>query len=452
MSIKIDTTKTCGKIKPMHAVNNGPVLSVRSLGNAEDYALLNIPYARNHDAAFCSSYGGYHTVDVAVIFPDFDADENDPASYDFPITDKYVRETFGNGTKMFYRLGAKIEHEVRKYNVNPPKDFSKWARICEHIIRHYTEGWADGYRFDLEYWEIWNEPDLIPQCWTGTYGEFFELYATASTYLKKCFPHLKIGGPALTFHPCIKGADPEKGLPAFNYEEEFLKYIKAHGAPLDFYSWHGYSTDPKTYSRMAREVRETVDSFGYTDAELILDEWNYVKGWSGDDMMTSYRTMINEKGAAFIAASFIEAQHSPMTMFMYYDARPSNYNGLWNNLYDRHKGFYAFYAFGQLYKMGTEIASECTDGNVYVLSSTDENGKIGILISAFNDDDTADDITVMPEISGLCGEYTAVFTLTDRDHDGAEMRREITNASAYAPKIGLMRNSVLYIELTKNAQ
>ncbi len=28
----------------------------------------------------------------------------------------------------------------------PPKDFKKWAVICEHIIRHYDENWANGYQ------------------------------------------------------------------------------------------------------------------------------------------------------------------------------------------------------------------------------------------------------------------------------------------------------------------
>ena len=41
------------------------------------------------------------------------------------------------GTKVFYRLGHRIEHEVKKYGTLPPKDFKKWAVICEHIIRHY---------------------------------------------------------------------------------------------------------------------------------------------------------------------------------------------------------------------------------------------------------------------------------------------------------------------------
>ncbi len=79
------------------------------------------------------------------------------------------------GAKVFYRLGSKIEHWRKKHNTIPPKDFKKWAVICEHIIRHYTEGWANGFYMDIEYWEIWNEPD-IPLAhkpnWSGTDEEW----------------------------------------------------------------------------------------------------------------------------------------------------------------------------------------------------------------------------------------------------------------------------------------
>ena len=75
------------------------------------------------------------------------------------------------GTKVFFRLGQTIEHGPKKYGALPPKDFAKWARICEHVIRHYNEGWgvdkewttlnvAWSNQFNIVYWEIWNEPDL----------------------------------------------------------------------------------------------------------------------------------------------------------------------------------------------------------------------------------------------------------------------------------------------------
>ena len=131
--LNIDLTKTAGKIKPMNAVNNGPVGGeARDSGNFMLYKEAEIPYARNHDAAFYSDYGGEFTVDVHNIFRNFDADENDPSSYIFEPTDKYIKMTAAAGTETFYRLGSKIEHGF-KYGTYPPKDFLKWAKICEHI-------------------------------------------------------------------------------------------------------------------------------------------------------------------------------------------------------------------------------------------------------------------------------------------------------------------------------
>lgn len=147
-SIRFNTETKIGSIKPMHAVNNGPSEWFGN-SNFEYYKAAGIPYARNHDASFFSSYGGSHTVDISAVFPDFEADVSDPASYDFPCTDKYVEECFKVGAKVFYRLGNKIEHEVKKYHIYAPKDPAKWAQICEHIIRHYTE-----FRQTVLQWEI----------------------------------------------------------------------------------------------------------------------------------------------------------------------------------------------------------------------------------------------------------------------------------------------------------
>ena len=91
-TIKFDLSRNDGKFKIMHAVNNGPVYkryvgTVPKRNNLEEYKALRIPYARNHDASYYDVYGGEHTVDISAIFPNFDADVNDPASYDFVCTD-----------------------------------------------------------------------------------------------------------------------------------------------------------------------------------------------------------------------------------------------------------------------------------------------------------------------------------------------------------------------------
>lgn len=165
-TIVFDLKKPCGDFKPMNAVNNGPIhkrhANDQYRDNIEAYRAAKIPFARNHDAAFCHDYGGEFSVDVSAIFPNFDADVNDPAAYDFACTDEYIAVTLEAGTETFFRLGQKIEHEIRKHHTLPPKDFHKWAEICEHIMRHYLEGWADGFHYDIQYWEIWNEADLDP--------------------------------------------------------------------------------------------------------------------------------------------------------------------------------------------------------------------------------------------------------------------------------------------------
>ena len=153
---------TQGPVKIMNAVNNGPIVSDKGgqdRDNFEAYRDARIPFARTHDAALCVPYGAEHTVDITAIFPDFSKDVNDPASYDFVMTDYYLDVMRKAGTEPFFRLGQKIENNKKKYGIFPPADYQKWAEICEHIIRHYNEGWANGFKWNIQYWEIWNEAD-----------------------------------------------------------------------------------------------------------------------------------------------------------------------------------------------------------------------------------------------------------------------------------------------------
>lgn len=123
--IDVDFLKFCGSIKPMHAVNNVPVVPKTS---ETMYARMNeahIPYARLHDTG--GYFGGAHYVDIANVFPDFDADENDADSYDFAFTDALLQDMTQHHLKPFYRLGATIEnhHKIKAYHIYPPKDYEK---------------------------------------------------------------------------------------------------------------------------------------------------------------------------------------------------------------------------------------------------------------------------------------------------------------------------------------
>lgn len=376
-TVTVDLAKELRPMKPMNAVNNGPAVANvggdQKRGNFADYKAARIPYARLHDAINCVN-GGAHAVDVNAIFRDFDADETDPRNYDFVFTDHYLDTIQRAGTKIYYRLGQTIEHGPKKYGVLPPKDFAKWARICEGIVRHYNEGWgwaldkapttkniAWSNQFNVVYWEIWNEPDLDigqwetnPRCWGASPEEFYRLYETAAKHLKSKFPNLKIGGPALAGNE--------------EWAERFIAHCEKTKAPLDFFSWHTYLNEPDTeIVQKARRVRAMLDRHGFKSTESINNEWNYVKGW-GDDWVYSLRVESGDlclKGAALIAATMSACQSEPIDMLMFYDARTHT---VMNSLFDLvtywpKKGYYPFLAWADLVEgRPTQVACSVVEG------------------------------------------------------------------------------------------
>lgn len=443
--ITVDFARKYGNVKPMHAVNNGPLpVNVRGTSNNDLYRKLEIPYARNHDASFCWDYGGEHIVDVHRIFKNFDADENNPASYVFEPTDKYVKETFDAGTKVFYRLGATIEHKY-KYGTYPPKDFHKWARICEHIIRHYTEGWADGFNYDIEYWEIWNEPecrnaDGSNPCWQGTEEQFIELYSVAATHLKSCFPHLKIGGPAFT--------GPWRDA----FKRNFLRNVKENNIPLDFYSYHCYAKTPRGIYEAAVEAKEALKEFGLENAETILNEWNYVKGWLGDDWKHSLNAWKGLKGASFITGSMCACQYSPLDMLMFYEARPCGMCALFET--DRPwialKGYYPFKMFSELYKLGESAEVQCDDGEIYSAAAMNDN-KAAIMFTYFADEteEKSKEISININNLGFLDDVKIKYYLLDETNDLALVKEEVLSGNSYATVINCELYSSYFITIEK---
>lgn len=372
------------KFKILNATNGGPWhkrhANDQYRSNFADYKAARIPYSRNHDSAVCGIYGGPYSHDISCIFPDFDADPYDPESYDFPCTDESILVCLDAGTETFFRLGQTIEHQIKKHGTLPPKDFRKWAVICEHIIRHYNEGWADGYNLNIQYWEIWNEADLDPddsdnkRTWGGTKAQFFDMFEITAKHLKSNFPLLKIGGPALAYNE--------------DWAEDFLSEMQKRNVPLDFFSWHIYCTEPKHMTAKARRMKALMQKYGYGNAESILNEWNYVRGWE-DDYVYSLTSIHGIKGAAFTMACMSASQYSPVDMLMYYDTRPSVFNGVFDfYTYEKLKGYYSFYWYGMLYDCKKAIEAENETENIYSLCGISENGKITMILTYYSEDDT----------------------------------------------------------------
>ncbi len=418
--ISVDFTKTTGKIKPMHGFNNGALTNNLRTDARHLFKEAGIPITRLHDCEYPFGHGEY--VDIPCIFKNFDADVNDPASYNFTLTDRYIMATLEAGTDVMYRLGISIEHQVPKIHIFPPKDYKKWAEICEHIIMHYNEGWADGYHMGITYWEIWTEPnhcihsDML--MWGSTAEEFAHFYDVAATHLKAKFPNLKIGGPAFS-------------NPDSQFVEDFFIELTKDGnhPPMDFFSWHGYICEIEEAERRAKVAEDVLNRYGYSDAESIYDEYNYVKDWN--DMAGADAVIHTNKGAAFNAALMCSMQNAHCDMLNYYGNI-----GHWNGLFEFKEGstsrnggsrplvggapFYAFKFFNYLYVRGTQVELSSDDMRLYAIAATDGENS-GVLVSSFAPiDEGLEDKVIHFTFKGVEGK-TATVIVTDEFHNDKKL-------------------------------
>lgn len=427
--ITVDFNKPIGKIKPMHGVGQPPFSGV-NFSMCDYLKAAHIPYSRLHDVG--GAFGGNMFVDIPNIFRDFNADPKDPASYDFAFTDLLITALVERGIEPFFRLGVTIENyrEIKAYRIDPPSDYDKWAEICEGIVRHYTEGWANGFNYRITYWEIWNEPDNFEtpeknQMWAGSPEDYFRLYDTASKHLKKCFPNIKVGGYASCGFYALtdSSADFAACSPRYRYFvdffDEFLKYISEHNCPLDFFSWHSYA-EIENNVIWSEYVSEKLREYGYTDSGQTMNEWNCHPELKG-----------TAKHAALTMGMMCAMQNASLDSAMFYDARCGM--GVYSSMFDcmTYKPlptYYSFLAFGELYKRSIQVYIGDTPRGVYALAAKDKDGCLVIA----NTTDLNIDIEL--EIFGLktIKEYKII------SHDTVWETAEFTNS--------VPADSVIYIE------
>ena len=369
-TISFDIARPIGRIKPMHAVGQPPIQGWNDFSMFHFLKEAHIPYSRLHDTG--GAFGKNLYVDIPNIFRDFDANENDPASYDFTFTDLLLSDLMKEGIEPFFRLGVTIENkaDIRKYRIYPPKDFDKWARICEHVVAHYNVGWANGFHYGITYWEIWNEADdrANPQesfMWCGPFSEYCRLYEVTSKLLKERFPSIKVGGPASCgFYAAEPGkplrVDPKipEGERATDFNvhfidcaHQFLDHVRDTASPMDFFSFHSYA-GADTMLQQIECIALELERRGLKGVELILDEW-LPSPW----LPRVFTPQQNSE----IASVIVRGQHSKVDMLMLYDARcaaRNPYAPLFNPMTARPAGAYwALFYFGELYRRGQEVFS-----------------------------------------------------------------------------------------------
>ncbi len=379
IDLRADFTNVTGKInRRLHSSNFTLPLSNRGINTHKDmFDRMHFYASRTHDWALWNA--GQRMVDTHFVFPLMHLDPADPKNYYFEPTDEIIKDCVESGVKVFYRMGTSIEHSGgRHFNTLPVEDYAKYAEILAGIIRHYTQGWANGFHYDMEYWEIWNEPDCGPVMWNETLDDFIKFYVIVLKRLKAEFPTLKIGGPA----QCWLNTD---------FFTKLLLACKDADIAPDFISWHCYTTNARDLIQQGNKGRKLLDSLGFTKTETCINEWHYIVTWWGlHSEVTPQRHQLgfnkdaglhSMESAAFNLAVLTGWQDTALDTAFYYGAAPYGAWGFYTADYDFNKNYFSMVLYGEVMENYTNKAKvENLTSTIYSLAALSEDGKKGALI------------------------------------------------------------------------
>lgn len=382
--IAVSPARLLGRFKDLRGVNCGPLSprgwdKARTLNLTSYYAELGIRVIRFHDLHMAD--------DLDSIFPDSGADPESPASYRFSELDRNLEAAHKVAEVIILRIGFDW-HDPPKNR--PHVSLDKLASVVEHIVLHYTRGWADGYHYENILWEIWNEPD-IDRFWALSSEEYFKLYEELAKAVKRADPQAMVGGPAIAYN--------------LTFLEEFLNYAGSRDIPLDFVSWHAYSTDPRDIIEGAKRVEEIMAKYGYGELPSVLDEWNY---WWNREPWDFFR---GPEVAAFQIAALILMQDASIDIAALYRGDAWNWGGIFYADGRPGKPFYAWLAFKSLIEEAMRVEVRVEGAELIAAAGLRPDGSIRVLLS------NPSSLEVHYELE-LGGSYRVVRVLAvDSEHD-----------------------------------
>ncbi len=369
-----------GEMRPMHGMCNGPLSYGADLSPL--FREIGVPYVRfdgtNGPLSCCG-------VDISRIFRDPDADPLDERSYDFADTDRYVESALKAGARIIYRLGESMdllgESRQRPRLLAP----DKLVQVCMKVVDHYNDYFASGYSLELLHFEV--------SCFDGEEG--LALYGRVASALKSHSPKLRVGGG------CFEGFD----APA----REFVRFCRKNALPLDFLSLSLMASDPEELGRQAERAVQYVHNQGFDEAELIVGRWNYLaeevlagqtasRILQGRDegSLAARNKLFSEQtkiaGAAFDGAVMLRLlEIDRVAAACYFDAQPvvSPFCGICDRFGEKQKPFYAFLAFGRLYRARNRIFCQTerkrgyAGSGIYAAATMAENGEAYIMLASF---------------------------------------------------------------------
>ncbi len=352
-TLSVDFSKKTGKLKPVHGLGSGPRKGgARAQADMlREYCELGVPAVRLHDAEY--PYGSNQFIDIHCIFPNFELDPELPESYNFAPTDEYISAIKQSGADIIFRFGESTDLYPRTLFTAPPADLQKWASVCEHIILHYNERWADGFKYNLRRFEIFGGADDA-RIFSGAPEQFYELYRVVANHLHERFPKIKLGAYGVGgFYALNRLTSTEEQKKYITFLRGFLRYISRTDteAPLDFLTWYCYPAAAEELLMHAKYSRTLLDEYGFrrTASVMCYNTASFMN--DGIERSASY---VSDLAALLIASNRSNADSGILTD----SPKAASYKKLF---FERGSGaencpaYHTLLMYSELYKLGTSV-------------------------------------------------------------------------------------------------
>ncbi len=390
-TVKVDLSMPIGAVKPMHGICNGPVSYGADISSL--FKEIGVPIVRFADTD--SAISAY-AVDISRIYKDISRDPRDPSSYDFTYTDKYIAAAYNAGAKVIFRLGESYDRMHSGKSSSLPVDIDTFVEVCANIVRHYNDYFANGFAYGIEYFELLGDISA----YSDRKERVFEFYRRVASALKLVDRDLKVGGPCLSEPSDIR---------------ELLRFCRRTRAPLDFLTLSVFDSDPHKAAENLRETIPLLHNLGFSETEIIIGSWSFIdrealglmsfeRAIVGTDQKAAetrralFGSMSSVKGAAYALAFMLSlGKIREVSAACFYDAQPmlSPFCAICDRFGNPEKPFYAFKAYGTLFRAGRELYSVCEEqsgfahSGIYALAAEGDAAKY-ILLTSFDGCGTVD--------------------------------------------------------------
>ncbi|NET38797.1 MAG: hypothetical protein F6K19_43590 [Cyanothece sp. SIO1E1] len=246
--------------------------------------------------------------------------------------------------------------------LNPSRTAADWNEWWEHVFA--TVYWLNvRNNYQVNDFEIHNEPDNREQGWGGNQEDYFELVRVASDAIAHVYSTYL---PGRSFHihaPNTIGGSHWPGDTLANIPADF-----------DNVNVHTYDLDISAY---VQQVRNWMHSSNHGRSPLWLGEWGtYTGGYN--DLTFSLNLIKNMMRMSQPGDTYVDGSH----IFSLYDwGRTGEFEGLVNAKGDRRLSYYAFRMGIRALQGGRDVLlTTSSSPDLMAIATQDDQGKISLLI------------------------------------------------------------------------